>query len=176
MKTLFIMRHAKSSWNYPDLSDFDRPLSSHGLKTAPFMGDVMYKNRLQPSLIISSTAKRAKQTAVLVKEVAEIKSKIEFNEKIYEASPATLYYIASGISDEHESAILIGHNPGIEGFIRIITNEKQSMSSASIVKIKLNIERWNELTDGCGFIEILLRPEDLMEEEEKVAEYSQSLW
>jgi phosphohistidine phosphatase len=72
MKTLFILRHAKSSWNEPDLSDFERPLNRRGLEAAPLIGETMKKNQFQPDLIVSSPAKRAAQTANLVKEAAEI--------------------------------------------------------------------------------------------------------
>jgi phosphohistidine phosphatase len=163
MKTLLIMRHAKSNWNDPDCSDFERPLSRYGLKSAPFMGNIIYKNSIQPNLIISSPAKRAKQTAILVKEVAEVKAQIEFEERIYEASPATLLNVISNVQVKHESVLLIGHNPGIEAFVRILTGETQLMPTASIAKINLNIENWSEITANCGRLEILIRPEDLME-------------
>src|SRR4051812_38668436 len=102
MKTLLILRHAKSNWDYPDLSDFERPLNSRGMEAAPVMGNVIYKHRFKPDLIISSPAKRAKQTAILIKETAEISSSIKYEEKIYEASPLNLMNITSEIDDKHE--------------------------------------------------------------------------
>lgn len=165
MRHLLIMRHAKSSWDSPDLADFERPLNTRGLQAAPFMGNFIYKNELHPDLIISSPAKRAKQTAILVKETAKIKTKIEFEEKIYEASPTTLMYIASEISDKYDSILLVGHNPGIEGVIRILTGEIQPMPTASIVKICLNISNWNEITANCGQLELIMHPKDLMNRE-----------
>lgn len=188
MKTLLIMRHANSSWSYPDLSDFDRPLSKQGLQTAPFMGNIIYDDSLKPDLIISSSAKRAKQTAVLIKSVAEVKAEIEFSDKIYEASPTTLLLVISKVKDKNTKILLIGHNPGIEDFIRILTGKHQHMSSASIVKISLDIESWVDITNGCGCLEMIMCPEDLMEKTKNVeekpiadeeiirAEYSQSLW
>jgi phosphohistidine phosphatase len=163
MKTLLIMRHAKSSWNNCDLADFERPLSAAGFQTAPFMGNLIYKYGIQPDLIISSPAKRAKQTAVLIKASAGIDNQIEFAEKVYEASPTTLLNVAFSIHDKSESVLLIGHNPGIESFIRFLTSEKQTMSAGSIAIIKLNIAMWSDIDENCGELDYILRPEDTME-------------
>jgi phosphohistidine phosphatase len=163
MRTLLIMRHAKSSWDDCDLSDFERPLNSSGLQTAQFMGNLLYKYDLQPNYIISSSAKRAKQTAVLIKASAEIENPIEFEEKVYEASPATLLNVAFGISEKYKSVLLIGHNPGIESFVRFLTGEKQLMSSGSIAIINLNIEMWSDINENCGELDVILRPEDVAE-------------
>lgn len=163
MKTLFVMRHGKARRDIPEQSDFERPLTSYGLTAAPFMGRMIYENNLQPNLIVSSPAKRAKQTAILVKETAGIETKIQYSEKLYEASPATLLSVVSDIQCQHKSALLIGHNPGIEGFIRILTNETQRMATSSIAKIVLNINQWSEISQDCGFLELLMRPRDLME-------------
>jgi phosphohistidine phosphatase SixA len=97
MKTLFIMRHAKSSWDDPDLSDFERPLNNRGLKTVPFMGEVMTKNDFTPEIIVSSPAMRARQTAELVKNSAAFDAEIRFDERIYEASPLRLLEVVSDI-------------------------------------------------------------------------------
>lgn len=162
MRKLLIMRHAKSSWDNPDISDFDRPLNARGLQAAPFMGSQIYKNGLIPDLIISSPAKRAKQTAVLVRESAGIEGKIEFVEKIYEASPTTLLYVTSELPDKYKSVLLVGHNPGIEGFIRILTGEIHEMPTASVAQISLNIEKWADISLNCGQLELLMRPKELM--------------
>jgi phosphohistidine phosphatase len=162
-KTLLIMRNAHSNWDNPEWSDFERPLNSDGLKAAPFMGNVIFVNNLRPDLIISSTAKRAMQTAVLIKEVAEVKTKIEFSEKLYKASPATLLQVISELDNKFESVLLVGHYPGIEGLIRILSGEIQSMSAASIVKISLSLEGWSQIVENCGNLELILRPADLME-------------
>lgn len=163
MKTLQIMRHAKSSWDNPNLADFDRPLNSRGLRDAPFMGNVIYKNDFIPDLIVSSPAKRAKQTAVLVKEIAEIKPPIKFIDQIYEASPNTLLKIVAELSDKDDSVLLIGHNPGLEGFIKLLTGEYHQLPTATLVKLNLSIEKWSEITPDCGTVEVVLRPKDLMQ-------------
>jgi phosphohistidine phosphatase len=70
MKTLFVLRHAKSSWENADLSDFERPLNKRGLEAAPLMGKVIKENGFQPEVILSSPARRAKQTAEIINEKA----------------------------------------------------------------------------------------------------------
>ena len=161
MKTLYVMRHAKSSWDDPDSSDFDRALNARGLRTAPLMGEMMLKNAFAPQMILSSPAKRAKQTAVLVKETARIENEIEFDERIYEASPLSLLQIISEQSDEIESLMLVGHNPGLEGLIRCLTGELEAMPTAALGVIDLKLQSWSEITTGkSGTLRALIRPKD----------------
>ena len=160
MKTLYILRHAKSSWDNPLLADFERPLNKRGLDAAPMIGEIIYKNRFNPELILSSPAKRAKQTAVLVREVGAIKPEIRYDERIYEASPQTLVQIISELGEESDSSLLVGHNPGLEGLIRFLTGETQTMPTAALAVIDLNVENWAEITVECGTLKKLIRPMD----------------
>lgn len=160
MKTLLILRHAKSSWDNPDLADFDRPLNSRGLEAAPLMGNVIYKNDLQPQIILSSPAKRAKQTAILIKETARIEGKINFAEDIYEASPLKLLHVVSEIDDKNETVLLVGHNPGLEGFVKMLTGEIHAIPTAALIKIDLNIESWKDTAANCGKVNLFVRPKD----------------
>ena len=86
MKTLFLLRHAKSSWKEAELSDFDRPLNERGRRAAPFMGRLLRERGFAPELIISSTAKRARKTARLLTEGAQYEVPVIFDDRIYEAS------------------------------------------------------------------------------------------
>ncbi|MEO6051216.1 MAG: histidine phosphatase family protein, partial [Pyrinomonadaceae bacterium] len=161
MKTLFILRHAKSSWSEPDLSDFERPLNERGLRAAPFMGELMGKNGFQPSVILSSPAVRAKQTAQLVKKSGNLDADIRFEHRIYEASPQSLRQVVSEIDDSYESAMLVGHNPGIEGFISFLTGSLEPMPTAALAMIELNVGKWNVIDDGCGESQNIFRPKNL---------------
>ena len=129
MKTLFILRHAKSSWSDPDLADFDRPLNDRGERAAQFMGELMADKGFAPDVILSSPAVRARQTALLVKDAGGVLSDLVFDDRIYEASPHSLRQVVSEIADSFPSAMLIGHNPGIEGFIRFLTAKNEPMMS-----------------------------------------------
>ena len=162
MKTLFILRHAKSSWSERDLADFERPLNERGMKAASFMGELMAQNEFQPSVILSSPAVRAKQTALLVKEFGKLDAGIRFEHGIYEASPQSLLQVLSEIDDSYDSAMLVGHNPGIEGFIRYLTGNPEPMPTAALAVIDLDIDNWNAANDGCGELTNVYRPKNEM--------------
>lgn len=160
MKTLFVLRHAKSSWANPDSSDFDRRLNEQGLRTAPAMGETIFKNQFQPAMILSSPAKRAKQTAILIKETARIKGKIEYDERIYEASPLRLLQVISEQSENIESLMLVGHNPGLEGLIKILTGEIQPMPTTALAVIDMDTNNWQEISAESGKLRTVIRPKD----------------
>lgn len=160
MKTLFVLRHAKSSWDNTDLSDFERPLNSRGLDAARFIGSLIYERNLQPQIIVSSPAKRAVQTAVLVKEIAEINKPIEFDERIYEASPLALFNLIREFDDKFESVLLVGHNPGFENLVRMLTGENLEMPTAALARINLDLENWRETEADSHELEFLIRPKE----------------
>lgn len=161
MKTLFIMRHAKSSWDNPDWSDFERPLNKRGLETAPFMGKVMNKNNFTPQIIVSSSAMRAKQTANLVRKSAGFNAEIFFDERIYEASPQRLLEVISNIEDEYDSAMIVGHNPGFENLVRVLTGKIEPMPTAALAVIDLEINAWKEINAETGNLRKLIRPKEV---------------
>lgn len=160
MKTLYILRHAKSSWDDHTLSDFERPLNQRGLNTAPFMGELMKKQGFFPDVIVSSPAVRAKQTAELVRETAQFEPQIRFDEQIYEASVGTLVSVLSEIEDSNDFVLLVGHNPGTESLIYYITGEIAPMPTASLGVVELYIETWSEMAGGCGTLKQIIRPKE----------------
>lgn len=162
MKTLFVLRHAKSSWENPDWSDFERPLNSRGLDAARFIGALVYERSLNPQIVVSSPAKRAKQTAVLVKEIAEISKPIIFDERIYEASPLALFNLIREFDEKYESVMIVGHNPGFENLVRMLTGETVSMPTAALARINLDIEKWSALETAANELEFLIRPKEEM--------------
>ena len=162
MKKLYILRHAKSSWGQPDLADFDRPLNDRGMIAAPFMGEIIAGRSYLPDLIISSPAKRASQTALIVKESSGANSEIKFDERIYEASPQALRQVVSELGDETHSAMIVGHNPGIEGFIKFLTGKIEPMPTAAFASISLTIEKWSDLSADCGDLQEIIRPKEEM--------------
>jgi phosphohistidine phosphatase len=162
MKTLYVLRHAKSSWEDSNLADFDRPLNDRGEVAAPFMGEVMKRSGFAHAIILSSPAVRARETASRVKESAGLAAQIEFNERIYEATPRTLLQVVSSIDDRFDSAMIVGHNPGMEGFIRLLTGELQPMPTATLAMIDLDIDRWRDIDGGLGKLEHIIRPKDEM--------------
>lgn len=160
MKRLYLLRHAKSSWADPDLSDFDRPLNSRGLRAAPFMGSLIASRGLLPDILLSSPAVRAAETARLVKESAAADFPIRFDERIYEASPQTLLYVLRELENGINSPMIVGHNPGIESLIRLLTAKIESMPTAALAVIDLNIDSWEDTATNCGTLIEIIRPKD----------------
>jgi phosphohistidine phosphatase len=162
MKTLYVLRHAKSSWDDAELADFDRPLNERGELTAPFMGEFMAANGFEPQAIVSSPAMRARETARLAQSAGHFTADIIHDERIYEASPRTLQTVASSIDDQFESAMLVGHNPGMEGFVRLLTGRSEEMPTAALAVIDLDIERWSDIDSGLGSLRRVVRPKEEM--------------
>lgn len=156
------MRHAKSSWNDPGLSDFDRPLNDRGERAAPFMGTLMRQKGFLPELIVSSPAKRASRTAELVNDAGSFEAGIVFNDHIYEASPRALREVVAEIEDTFWSVLLVGHNPGFEGFVRYLTGVLEPMPTAALAVIDLDITKWGEVNERSGELKLLIRPKDEM--------------
>jgi len=162
MKRLLVLRHAKSDWKDANLSDFERPLNERGLRTAPFMGSLIARERFAPAQIVSSPAERARHTAELVKTGGHLTAEIISDDRIYEASPQDLGQVVSELDDIHASAMLVGHNPGIEGFVRFLTGTLEPMPTASLAVIELDIDKWSAVTEGCGKLRHIFRPKDEM--------------
>jgi phosphohistidine phosphatase len=161
MKTLFLLRHAKSSWDNPDLTDFERPLNERGLRAAPQMGHYIKKQNIKPDVVISSPAVRARDTAELIIKSAGLKVELRFDARIYDATWLDLLRVIASIEDEKETAMLIGHNPGFEETVFRLTDEQIKLPTAALAKINLEIERWNETREFCGKVEWVVRSKDL---------------
>ena len=161
MKTLFILRHAKSSWADADLADFDRPLNGRGEKAAPLMGGFMREKEFVPQVILSSSAVRAKTTAELVKKASGLTADIKIDERIYEAHPHQLRQIVSELTDDIDQAMIVGHNPGLEGLVRYLTGRMEPMPTAALAVIDLDIASWNEIGDNSGELREIVRPKEL---------------
>jgi len=160
MKTLYVLRHAKSSWEDADLADFDRPLNVRGEATAPFMGEGMKRYGFAPEVILASPALRAKETAIRVKDAAEFAAEIKFKERIYEATPQTLLQVVTAIDDRNSSAMIVGHNPGMEGFVRLLTGKHEPMPTAALAIIDLDILGWDQAGPDTGKLRKVIRPKD----------------
>lgn len=160
MKTIYLLRHAKSSWADPEISDFDRPLNERGLDAAPFMGRLIAERGFEIESIVTSPAKRAIHTAELVRDAAGLKSDIVRDERIYEASPRSLRQVAAELDDGINSVMLVGHNPGMEGFIRLLTSQTESMPTAALAVIELDVNAWQEIAPSSGKVVKVFRPKE----------------
>ena len=115
-----------------------------------------------PAIVLSSPAVRAKNTALLLKDAGGFDAELGFDDRIYEASPQGLRQVVAELDDEYTSAMLVGHNPGIEGFIRFLTARNESMPTAALAVIELDIDNWSEINDGRGELKRIFRPKDEM--------------
>ncbi len=118
-----------------------------------------------PDIIVSSLALRAWTTAEMMKESAGFVASLVFESDIYEASVGTLIQVVSGQDDEHASIMLVGHNPGMQDFIRFLTNAIEPMPTAAVAIIALDVESWAEITPGCGDLHALFRPKEVMKQD-----------
>lgn len=164
MKTLLLLRHAKSSWHDESLTDFERPLNERGLGAAPFMGEYMRRQGLTPEVIVSSPAKRARQTAELVRKAARIEPDIIFDKRIYEADVSTLLEVVAQFPAAPDKVLLVGHNPGFEALLNHLTGERQHLSTAALAEILLPIDEWSDATRARGTLASFARPRELMKD------------
>ena len=161
MKKLLLLRHAKSSWDDASLADFDRPLNGRGRRAAPLMGALMRERQLRPDLIISSPATRARETIALVLEAARLETELRYDERIYEATASHLVEVISGVEDDRQEVMLVGHNPGFEDLLERLTGESLRVPTGALARIALNAERWSEAGALGGRLEWLVKPKEL---------------
>ena len=159
------MRHAKSSWADAGLTDFDRPLNKRGLRVAPQMGEFVHLQGIAPDLVISSTANRAKSTAMLFAEACEgvEKDQLTFTAEFYHA-PASIYVDqVLAMHDESVNVLMfVGHNPGMEELVETLSGCWEPMPTAAIACFDLGIESWDELqTPLTARLKHVWRPKEL---------------
>lgn len=147
MKTLYIIRHAKSDWNNPFLRDYERPLNKRGTKNAPFMGEVLAQKHIHPDLILSSGAVRAKTTArIIAEKVGYDTEKIVYEESLYLADETAIERLLKNIPSSKKSVFLVGHNPGLTLFAEYISgHEIGNIPTCGIVTVKLKQDDWKSL-------------------------------
>ncbi|WP_018476646.1 SixA phosphatase family protein [Pontibacter roseus] len=147
MKTLYILRHAKSSWEFEELSDHDRPLNKRGRSDAPLIGQELASNNVKPQLIISSPAVRAITTATLVsKELDYDADDIVVDERVYGASPQELLEVVQQAPADVESLMLVGHNESISDFANMLSPKHVSrLPTAGVVALSFNCDSWYDI-------------------------------
>lgn len=145
MKTLIILRHAKSDWGNSKLSDHDRPLNQRGKYDAPRMGAWLKLQNMVPELIISSTAERALTTAEMVALAADFEGELRTERNFYLAGPPTYVEILNELPESFERVMVVGHNPGMEELVSLLTDTDRPMTTANVAVVALPIATWEEL-------------------------------
>jgi phosphohistidine phosphatase len=165
MKLLTLLRHAKSDWSTDAEADFDRPLKDRGRRDAPQMGDYFARLALVPDLIVSSPAKRARQTAELFAVAAGYRKEIQWAEEAYMASSGELISIVRDLPDSAGHVLLIGHNPGLENLAaQLIGADAYGMAvgirlpTSAAAHIVLSADVWREVQTNTGQLQWLVNP------------------
>ncbi len=168
MKTILILRHAKSDWSDEGKADFERPLTRRGLVDAPRMGQVLPLFDSVPDQVLASPAVRARQTAELAAKACGYTQAIRWEETFYEGSWTDLLAALQRLPDTIQRPMLVGHNPGLEETVASLCAASPAANTATpliikiptagLVCIDLDIDKWASLEPGHGLLRWFLIP------------------
>lgn len=162
MRTLLLLRHAKSSWKHPALADHDRPLNKRGREAAPRLGALLMARDLVPDLLLCSTALRAQATAGLVAAACGYTGEIRPASQLYLAGPEVYLNVLRGVADQHSRVLVVGHNPGLEALVEALTGQSVILPTAALAQVALPLHSWRELEAGlAGELVSVWRPKAL---------------
>ncbi len=149
MKTLLIMRHAKSAYP-PGLSDdFDRPLNKRGRADLPRIAHLLAAYGPRPDLVLTSTARRARQTATgLAESLGLPASALRLDDALYLASPSALTQAATDLPDRVQTSLIVAHNPGLEAWIGALTGAHIALPTGGLAAVELGIHTWAAISRG----------------------------
>ncbi len=157
MRTLYLMRHAKSSWHDPTLEDYDRPLNPRGLRAAPLVGAHMEACGYRPDVILCSSARRTLETLSLIKPYVGLTVPTHIEDGLYLADAGTLIGRVQEITGGHVAALVIGHNAGLEDCLTLLADPQASetavpaaMPTASLAALTFTVDDWAGVAEGTG--------------------------
>jgi Phosphohistidine phosphatase SixA len=164
-RQLLVLRHAKSAWDTDAPADFERPLARRGKKDAPRVGKWLREQGLVPDYVLSSPAKRAKQTAVAVcRELGLKKHELTWDARIYEASREQLLHLLTACPENAKTVLLVGHNPGLESLLTylcgsdiLVPEDGKLMPTAAIACLQIRVP-WKALDAGVARLVFITRP------------------
>ncbi len=148
MKKLYLLRHAKSSWDDSSIPDHERELNDRGRKEAKKMGEYFLEKNIIPDLIICSTSKRTRETYKLIIEKIDKNIQTIFEDNIYEASVSDIFDAISKVSKEVDSLLIIGHNPGMGYMVEKLTNIPgiiDKFGTCSLAELEVDIQKWSDI-------------------------------
>lgn len=169
MKTLYVLRHAKSDWSESSLKDFDRPLNDRGRKASETIGAEMRRRGVRPDLVLASPALRVRQTLALVQDGYGQAFYVREERRIYAADVSTLIDVVCSIPDDAERAMLVGHNPGLQDLVLLLadgpddlrSNVAERFPTAALAEIRFEFDSWKKVARGSGQLQSLTKPRDL---------------
>lgn len=147
MKILFLVRHAKSSWKYPALSDMDRPLNKRGWRDAPEMGRRLAIRGNAPELLMTSPAVRAIRTAEAIARAIEYPlSRMVLDDKLYHGNPNQMLDVIKSLDETLTRVMLVGHNPALTDTVNYLaTSRIDNVPTSGVVELKFDVSSWNDL-------------------------------
>jgi phosphohistidine phosphatase len=170
MKTIFLLRHAKSSWDDPVERDFDRPLNKRGRRAAETIGRYIRDNDVAFDQVVASPAVRVVETLDGVEAGAGRRLAAAFDRRIYMASALSLLDIVHETDDASAALLLVGHNPGLEDLVFLLTPPDSGAlrsevdvkyPTATLAEMEFDVDRWEDIDEGTGRLVRLVRPRDL---------------
>ncbi len=167
MKQLLLIRHGKSDWDHPGLSDHDRPLNDRGRRDCPRMAAALKSRAIAPDRIVTSTAVRAATTAEAIADgLGVVRSGIEFRPELYLASPQVFLRVVQSLDESAETTLIFGHNPGIHETVeRLCDGESvDDFPTLAVARIELDVDHWGEVEWGDGRLLECLLPRTLAPE------------
>lgn len=151
MKTLFLIRHAKSSWSDVTAADFDRKLNDRGLRDAPVMAERLLKRSGKPDVLVSSPAKRAAKTArIFAKTMKLPKDEIIYIDELYLAAPENFSNVVSWLKNDFDTAAIFSHNPGITDYANSLCPGVfiDNMPTCSIFSVSASVNNWQDFANA----------------------------
>jgi phosphohistidine phosphatase len=161
MKTLYILRHAKSSWKDPNLSDFERPLNRRGQRAAETLGQHFRNEEIVPELVLCSPAIRTRETIEIIVKTAKWRTEVRYDERIYEAGAMRLFEVVSQIENDRKTALLVGHNPGLEELLQLLTGNIEQMPTGALAEVAIKASKWSEALQKKAVLKSFVKPREL---------------
>lgn len=170
MKTVLLLRHAKSSWADAGLDDFDRPLNDRGREAAPRIAAHLADAGLLPEIVVASPAQRTRETVTALVPALGGKAEIVYEDKVYLAPSKTLLKLVHGLDDRLASVLIVGHNPGLEELAKSLAghgNDKLrkrlagSYPTGALAALSFDVARWRDVAAGAGRLTHFARPKDM---------------
>ena len=168
MRTLFLLRHAKSSWSDPTLADQERPLSARGRRDAKRIARHLAQLAIEPDLVLCSPAQRTRETLDLVRPALDASTSMIFEVELYGASADTLLDQLRGVPDGVESVLLIGHNPGVQDLALCLASEgvelnrlEEKFPTAALAILAVPKVTWAQLSEADAVLEAFVVPRQL---------------
>lgn len=163
MKTLYILRHGKSSWENLNIKDFDRPLLKEGVERTMRIADFINKYKFQIQCIVSSNAVRAFSTAkIIASETSYPISKIKQVAELYSSDAENYFNTVFGIDDNFNSLMIVGHNPSITEFANYFIDEKiDNLPTSGLIIIRFDCKKWSEISTSSKELRHVVFPKEL---------------